>query len=141
VSATPTPDAVEVDLSKAVTRPAKEGRPLFVHFTAEWCLPCKELKQTVYPAPEVARRLARFVRVEIDIDSPEGESAARRYGVQTVPVLMTMSPQGEEMRSLRVVGGTAPQELAAVLDKALERTGTASTAASSPGEAEPGDRD
>jgi thiol:disulfide interchange protein DsbD len=123
VPAAPALARVEVDLATAVARAAKEGRPLFVHFTAEWCLPCEELRETVYPAPAVARRLERFVRAEIDVESLEGEKTARRYGVQTVPVLMTMTPQGEELRSLRVVGARTPSELAVVLDKALEQSG------------------
>jgi hypothetical protein len=71
----------------------------------------------------VASRLTRFVRVEIDIESPAGEASARQYRVQTVPVLMTMSPQGEEFTSLRVVGAPTPSELATILDKALAQSG------------------
>lgn len=123
VSPTQTPDSVEVDLTAAIARASKEGRPVFVHFTAEWCLPCKALKETVYPAPVVASRLERFVRAEVDIESSEGEKFARRYRVQTVPVLMTMNPQGEELRSLRVVGMRTPSQLAVILDTALEQSG------------------
>jgi len=125
VHATPTPatDKVDVDLNTAIKRAAEEGRPLFVHFTAQWCQPCRELRETVYPDPIVASRLKRFVRAEIDIESSEGEMSARHYGVQTVPVLMVMTPQGKEIRSLRVVGARTPKQLAAILDQALDRSG------------------
>ena len=116
-------DPIEVSLGAAVARAADEGRPVFVHFTAERCQPCRELKEAVYPDPVVASRLERFVRAEVDIESPEGRGSSRRYRVQTVPVLMMMSPKGEELRGLRVVGARTPEELAVTLDKALEQSG------------------
>jgi len=94
-----------------------------VHFTAEWCQPCNELKEVVYPDPVVASRLVRFVRAEVDIESPEGTVSARRHRVQTVPVLMIMNPQGEELRSLRMIGMRTPAQLAVKLDEALTQSG------------------
>ena len=117
------PDPIEAELDVAVTRAAAEGRPVFVHFTAEWCQPCKQLKTDVYPTPEVASRLARFVRAEIDIESETGKLSAMRYRVQTVPVLIVITPAGEELRSLRIVGARTPAQLVTTLDKALAQSG------------------
>ena len=113
---------IEQELDQAISRAATEDRPIFVHFTAEWCLPCKKLKESVYPNPTVASRLAQFVQAEVDIESESGKMAAMRHRVQTVPVLMTMSPRGEEFRTLRSIGMRTPDQLVETLDEALKKT-------------------
>ena len=119
--AAPAP-TVYLDFERALSAAAERRQPVFVHFTAEWCQPCKELKRTVYPQADVARRLDSFVRAEVDIDTPEGKKLARRYTVQTVPVLMIFDAGGNELRSLRTVGATTPERLVTALDRALEQT-------------------
>ena len=125
VLASETSDVIENDVDAALARAAREHRPVFVHFTASWCLPCKELKETVYRDPSVASRLARFVRAEVDVESQVGERFARRYDVQSVPVLVFLAADGREMRSLRTADAPAARELAAILDKALAEAGAA----------------
>jgi thiol:disulfide interchange protein DsbD len=138
-SAAPAPHAIESRLDAAIARGVKEGRPVFVHFTAAWCLPCKQIKESIYPDPAVADRLARFVRAEIDIESPAGEASAQRYGVRAIPVLTVIDPRsGEELRSFRMAGVETPSTLVAVLDRALAQSGgERAGAAASAGEATP----
>ena len=115
--------AIESGLDAAIERAKHEHKPIFAHFTATWCVPCRELKANVYPSEIVAERLTQFVRAEIDIDSKQGEQAAHDYEAHTVPVLIFLSPEGEELRDLRIVGATSPDALAKSLDKVLTLTG------------------
>ena len=110
------PATVFDDLDAALEAARLEQRPLFVHFTASWCLPCRELREQVYPRPEVAEHLAGFVRAEIDVESATGGTAARRYRVQTLPVLVFLDADGTEHQDLRIVGKPTTELLLHHLD-------------------------
>ena len=73
---------------------------LLVDFSTEWCGWCRKLEQEVYPDPEVARQLARVVYVQVDAER-EGESLARRYGVDGFPTLLFLGPSGRVEGSVR----------------------------------------
>lgn len=77
-------------------------KPMVVLFTAGWCMPCQEFKRSVLADADVQAKLADdFVPVQVDLtdQSPSNPSyaAADRYGVQSIPRLMVMTPTGELM--------------------------------------------
>ena len=107
----------DLDVARDLAR--YEGRPVFVHFTAPWCEACKELRKNVYPRPEVAARLARFVRVTVDVETPRGKKAWMTYGLSGLPTLAFLRGSGFEVKSLRLVGLQEAGALVATLDRAI----------------------
>lgn len=114
---------VHTSFEAAQAAASEAGQPLFVHFTADWCKACKEMRADVYPLKPVADRLARFTRVEVDIKSPEGALVARKYATQSLPVLAFMRANGEELIDFRLVGKQAPGDLIRELDAAAAALG------------------
>lgn len=130
------------DLDAARAEAGRSGSPIFVQFSAAWCEPCKEMKEHVFPHPQVARRLERFVRVVVDVETEAGEEAWMQYKLPGLPVLSFLRSDGEEVRDLRITGMPDLPDFVARLDKALDVLGalTQAEVASSAGGAAPARR-
>ncbi|WP_227753680.1 MULTISPECIES: thioredoxin family protein [Ramlibacter] len=84
-----------------------EGRPVFVDFTAAWCVTCQINKKTTLGRPEVLAALAAknvaLLRADWTRRDPEITQALAKLGRNGVPVYVFLSP------------GKAPQVLSEVL--------------------------
>ncbi len=107
------------DLAAAVELATHEGRPLFVHFTADWCTACKDMMRRVYPQRAVAQRLARFIRVAVDVETPAGERLWTDLAISKLPTLAFLDPAGAERDGLRLTGLQEAPELIEALDHAI----------------------
>jgi thiol-disulfide isomerase/thioredoxin len=65
--------------------------PTVVHFTAEWCGPCKSVRRVV---DEVCDDLPDVAHVEIDMDANPG--AARRLSVLSLPTTFIFDADGRQ---------------------------------------------
>lgn len=75
-------------------------KPMLVLFTAGWCPPCQALKKNVLTQASVHEALqAGFVPVQIDLtdqsSSNPNVAVADQYGVQGIPAVMAMTPEGQ----------------------------------------------
>lgn len=87
----------ETDLDEAVARARVEGRPVLASFYADWCVWCRRLDSTTLRDPRVAALIAeRLVPARLDVDRG-GKEASRRYGVDGLPTLIVLAPDGEEL--------------------------------------------
>ena len=80
-------------LDDALAEAETVGKPVMIHFTAEWCGWCKKMKREVYTRPEVAAAIDRdFVPAIVDTDRhPELKA---RYGVRGLPTIWFLSSEG-----------------------------------------------
>lgn len=76
----------------------ENGRPLLVDFMADWCLPCKEMDVQVFSHPDVVNELGAFTLLRVDLtredDDPSLAAVKAKYGVNTLPAVRIVSPQG-----------------------------------------------
>jgi thioredoxin:protein disulfide reductase len=85
------------DEAAAVAGARQSGKPAFLDFYADWCLPCKELDIKTFSDPRVAAELARFTLVKVDNtqdDDPEVIARKKRYGADTLPTLVVIDSRG-----------------------------------------------
>jgi thiol:disulfide interchange protein DsbD len=90
----------EARLEEAVT----QGKPVFIDFMADWCIPCKEMDKFTFSAPEVVEMSRRFVMLKVDLTSssdPVGQRMRIRFGVKGVPTLVFVYSDGSEAVELR----------------------------------------
>ncbi|MCS7216138.1 MAG: protein-disulfide reductase DsbD family protein [Candidatus Bipolaricaulota bacterium] len=118
------PEIPWVPYSAAALAQAQErGTPVLLYFSAEWCIPCKELAATTFRDAQVHRELAAWTPVKVDLTevSPEEEALRRRFGVVGVPTLIFLGPQGEERG--RLFGYVDARGFLAALQRAYPRPG------------------
>ena len=72
-------------------------------FYAAWCGPCKGLSMTIAAAGD---KITMPIE-EVDIDA--NMDLARKYNIRSVPVMIVVNEQGDELR--RVVGAVGETQL------------------------------
>lgn len=97
-------------------------------FSAEWCLNCKALEQSVLTSAPVVEQFTREdvapIKVDITGNNPQGKAKLQEIGHLTIPLLVVYSPAGKEV--FRSDFYTVGQILAAV-EKARAEIGTTAT--------------
>ena len=87
----------------------REGKLVFADFSAEWCIACNVLEQTVLSNPDVQQTLEAYVFVDIDMDTYPHEASV--YQVVGMPTLLVLNTDGEELfRSVGLIEADALQQ-------------------------------
>jgi len=103
---------------------AGEGKPVFIDFYAEWCIPCQENDDKTFSDPEVAEMSRRFVMLKADMTStsdPRTRRLEEQYALPGMPTLIFIGPDGREMNDLRRGGYIDKNSFLALMKLALER--------------------
>lgn len=80
------------------------GKPLLVHFYADWCGPCQQMERNVLNQPQVLRALGSDV-VGVKINADHHPELRRRFSVSGYPSDVIVSPAGEVTN--RFIGATS----------------------------------
>jgi thiol:disulfide interchange protein len=82
------------DHDAALAAARETGRPVLIHFTADWCKWCKVMQQETYIQPEIRGLMAdAFVTAQVDADRQPRLRA--RYNVQGLPTIWFLTSEGE----------------------------------------------
>jgi thioredoxin 1 len=79
------------DLDAAAREAAKTGRPLLVYFSAEWCMPCVEMRKKSFADAAVVDVVSRrFVPVLVDVTQEDAAATAAtdRFHVRAMPTVL-----------------------------------------------------
>lgn len=93
------------------------AKPVFVHFSADWCVSCKLMERRVYPDPDVARELDAFQLIKADVTENDAKSRAllNRFDLFGPPGLVFFKDD-KEIRGARILGEINAPALAAHLE-------------------------
>ncbi len=88
----------------------KKGKPLYVHFTTEWCGWCRKIENEVYKSKKGKKALKPFVPVSLDCtvknkkgkelqQAKENKKLQSRWGGSGYPYLVQVTADGEVFNS------------------------------------------
>lgn len=95
------------------------GQPRLVEFSSGACAACERMAPIVAQVERRCLAEADGSLVHVNVDEPEGEALAERYGVRALPTFVGIDAQGAEV--MRVVGLQTPEALAAALGEVRGR--------------------
>lgn len=113
-----------ISFSQAGLNEAKFGTKLAViDFYADWCIPCKEMDNSTFTEPELVALSRDFVMLKADLTTsrdPLTKKLRREYDIRGVPTYVFLTPQGNELEELRLVGFIDKDKFIGQMKAALE---------------------
>lgn len=94
---------------------AEAREPVLIDFSADWCIPCREMEHSTFVDPSVVSEAKRFVRMKANLTAQDKvtEALTSKFEIQGVPTTMLIDSAGKVAQ--RKVGYIGPQEMLAEL--------------------------
>jgi len=101
--------------SELLASAAEARKPVLIDFSADWCIPCREMEHSTFVDPSVVSEAKRFVRMKANLTAQDKktEELTSKYEIQGVPTTMLIDSAGKVAQ--RKVGYIGPQEMLADL--------------------------
>lgn len=75
---------------------ARQGKLYFVHFTAQWCMPCRWMDENTFSDPALSDFVQQhYIAVKMDIDDTYGLKCKEEFAVQKIPTVLIFNTKGE----------------------------------------------
>ena len=94
------------DETKAAAAAAERETLVMMEFYTDWCSWCRRLETETFTDSRVVAVLEELVPIRVNAEGG-GEDLARRYGVDSYPTIVFVSPDGHEVD--RILGYLPPQ--------------------------------
>jgi thiol:disulfide interchange protein len=104
-------------LDDALAKATAENKPIVLDLKAEWCAPCRKLERLTFRDPKVKALLEQTVFLRIDTD--KYPDIAQQLGVEGLPDIRFVLPDGKIIRQLRSFQDA--ESFAAELEKLLQK--------------------
>ena len=86
----------DITLKEAIEKATAENKHIFIECHTDGCVPCKMMKDRVFPHDKMAEYLNReFVSISIGDESDEGARILEKFDVQMFPTYLILEPNGE----------------------------------------------
>lgn len=87
---------IKNNLEKVKTLAAEEGKPYFVKFTADWCMPCQQMEENTYTDPKLSYYVRKyFLAATVNVDDFDGYNYKAQYNVHLLPSILIFNSKGQ----------------------------------------------
>jgi thiol:disulfide interchange protein DsbD len=96
--------------------------PVILDFSADWCIPCKEMDKITFTDPQIVELSTKFKLIKVDLTSgtsPETERLKKQFQVRGVPTIVFLDSAGNELSNLRTIGFEKPDGFKQKMETAL----------------------
>ncbi len=102
-----------IDLNTLLKEAANNHQAVMVDISADWCISCKIMERTVFPAPQVKEIMSAMTLIKMDItdNTAEHQSFLNQYQLFGPPALLFFTPKGVEAKALRTQGEVSVEQL------------------------------
>ncbi len=92
------------ELEAAIARAG--GRRVMLDFYADWCVSCIEMEKLTFTEPQVKAELDQMLLLQADVTANNDDHKAllKRFGLFGPPGILFFGPDGNEIRTARVIG-------------------------------------
>lgn len=91
------PDGFGSDFESASRLSVETGKPLLIHFYADYCPPCRRMEREVLHDAELNSKLSDLV-VSVKVNTAQRPDLARKFSVDRIPHDRIISPDGKELK-------------------------------------------
>lgn len=106
------------DLDETLAEAKLQNKLVLLRFTADWCAPCRVMDARVWPDASVQTALSdKYLIVKIDIDIKASQIMTQNYGVRSVPTLIVLKGNGDEIKRGRFMSS---RELTSFLESTAQ---------------------
>lgn len=102
----------------------ESGKPIIIDFSADWCIPCKEMDKITFTDPSVIKFSEQFHLLKVDLTSsasPEVIHLKNQFNIKGVPSILFIDKNGDEISELRTLGFEKPELFLAKMNTALSK--------------------
>jgi thioredoxin:protein disulfide reductase len=85
----------------AILREARAAnKPVVIDFSADWCVPCREMRRTTFRDPAVIEAASHFIRLQADITDRNNRNTqlALQYAIKGVPTTVFIDKHGRILK-------------------------------------------
>jgi thioredoxin:protein disulfide reductase len=96
---------------------AGERKPVLIDFSADWCIPCREMEHSTFIDPKVVTEASRFIKLRANLTAQDkiNDDLTHQFDIQGVPTTLLIDSNGKVTQ--RKVGYIGPQEFLADLQR------------------------
>jgi thiol:disulfide interchange protein DsbD len=100
----------------------ESGKPIIIDFSADWCIPCKEIDKLTFTDPGVIGLAGQFNLLKVDLTSSASSEVIQlkeQFNIKGVPTILFIDRKGREITALRTLGFEKPEFFITKMNKTI----------------------